>query len=114
MWIFTTFGFFSAVQKPGDDLLTIRARSAADLDRLRERYLPTLDATVTGAGTDYPHRARCRRDALVRALGEITRDLTYSNFKSAVGAEMGYERAGTYGKVWSALLRIEDEADSNE
>ena len=40
MWLFTTFGFFSAVQKPGDDFLTIRGRSAKDLDRLREKYLP--------------------------------------------------------------------------
>jgi hypothetical protein len=38
MWIFTTFGFFSVVQKePGDEFLTVRARDPKDLDRLRER-----------------------------------------------------------------------------
>ena len=35
MWLFTTVGFFSVVQKPGTDKLTVRARVAPDLDRLR-------------------------------------------------------------------------------
>jgi hypothetical protein len=38
MWLVTTFGFFSIVSKPGDAaraVLTVRARSAADLERLR-------------------------------------------------------------------------------
>jgi len=53
MWLFTNFGFFSVVQKPGDSLLTIRARAAFDLDRLRDEYLPTL--SPTGGRVD-----RCR------------------------------------------------------
>ena len=47
MWLFTRFGFFSIVRKPGDDNLTVRARVAADLDALREQYLPELSATTT-------------------------------------------------------------------
>jgi hypothetical protein len=47
MWLFTTFGFFSVVQKSHSDGLTVRARDAADLDRLRAEYLPELSATVT-------------------------------------------------------------------
>ena len=61
MWLFTTFGFFSIVQKPGQRHLCIRARSAADLDRLRARYLPALGPIETGTGTDYPHRAHVPR-----------------------------------------------------
>ena len=52
MWLFTTIGFFSVVQKPRQSGLTIRARVAADLGQLRERYLPSLSATIVGAGTD--------------------------------------------------------------
>lgn len=47
MWLVTIIGFFSIVQKPGQAGLTIRARVAADLDRLREQYLPTLSSIWT-------------------------------------------------------------------
>ncbi len=36
MWLFTKFGFFSVVQKPGEARLTVRARVAADLERLTD------------------------------------------------------------------------------
>ena len=38
----TPDGFYSIVQKGGETDLSIRARAGADLDRLREPYLPTL------------------------------------------------------------------------
>lgn len=44
MWLFTTFGFFSIIEKEKGDVLTVRARVRADLDRLRECYLPSLSA----------------------------------------------------------------------
>jgi hypothetical protein len=40
MWIFTTIGFFSIVQKPRTDFLTVRARVASDLDDLRKKFMP--------------------------------------------------------------------------
>ena len=58
MWLFTTFGFFSIVQKQSSDgFLTVRARAADDLDRLRNR-VPQLSPTIVGGGTDYPYRAK--------------------------------------------------------
>lgn len=36
MWLMTTFGYFSVVQKLGTTGLTIRARVPAELARLRE------------------------------------------------------------------------------
>ena len=42
-------------------------------------------------------------------MGAIVRDVTYSNFKSAVSKEMGHERSHTYHKVWNDLLAIERE-----
>ena len=35
MWLMTNFGFFSFVQKPGDELLTLRSRVKMDLETLR-------------------------------------------------------------------------------
>ncbi|MBI4704877.1 MAG: hypothetical protein HY744_27550 [Deltaproteobacteria bacterium] len=54
MWLFTSFGFFSVVQKPGEEGLTVRARVRSDLERPREQYLPGL------------REIRARRGALVR------------------------------------------------
>ena len=60
--------FLSVVQKPGEAQLTVRARVAADLDPLRERYVPSLSATVANDGTDYPFRARVSRKAFSEAM----------------------------------------------
>ncbi|MCA9617293.1 MAG: hypothetical protein KC586_31240 [Myxococcales bacterium] len=101
----TTFGFYSVVQKDGDEHLTVRARCEADLDALRAR-VPTLGATDRKSGTDYPVRARISRADFALAMSDLARALDYSNFKSAVARRHGHERAHTYGKVWSALLDI--------
>jgi 8-oxo-dGTP pyrophosphatase MutT (NUDIX family) len=108
MWIVTTEGFFSIVQKPGEEQLSVRARSAADLDSLRAR-MPALGPTVVGAGTDYPVRARASREAMAQGLADLVRDVDYSNFKSAVAVRVGKRRAEIYGSVWSDLLAIASE-----
>lgn len=109
MWLFTSIGFYSAVQKPGDDFLTVRARVGKDLDNLRQRYMPDLGATVAGGGTDYPFRATISHAAFAAGLAELAKDIDYTNFKSEVGRQMGYERAHVYGDVWHSLLKLEDE-----
>lgn len=110
MWILTTIGFFSIVQKPRQSGLTIRSRVAADLDRLRATYLPTLSATVTGAGTDYPHRATVGREEFALALAQMARDITYANFKGEVARRQGHGRERTYSKVWGVLQELESES----
>jgi hypothetical protein len=107
MWLFTPLGFFSAVQKPGTDHVTVRTRVRADLDRFREHHLPSLSPTIEGAGTDYPYRATCSHDAWAEALAAMGRGLDYSNFKSTVAQRQGPERARVYGRVWQQLLDLE-------
>jgi len=48
MWLITNFGFFSVVQKPGDDMLTVRSRVKADLEELQNRYIPNLSGGIQG------------------------------------------------------------------
>jgi hypothetical protein len=74
MWIMTTIGFFSIVQKQGDEEFTVRARCAADLDRLRER-VPALGPSDAKAGTDYPFRARIGKAELADAMSELVRNI---------------------------------------
>ncbi len=104
MWIFTTFGFFSAVQKkPEDTFLTVRARVSEDLDRLRQTYMPGLSETIENAGTDYPFRATIGHDDFALGLARIARDIHYGNFKNAVALEQGSARAYLYERVWDDL-----------
>lgn len=105
MWLFTTIGFFSIVQKPGETGVQVRARAADDLDRLRERYLPTLSATIPTPAGDYPFRALIRHDDLADGLGALVRDITYDNFKATVQAVQGPVRHDIYAQVWGVMAR---------
>ncbi len=109
MWIMTTIGFFSIVQKPEDkrdDMLTIRSRVKSDLIALRDQYLPSLDPIVAHGGTDYQYRARAHRTDVSAALQKLTQDIDYDNFKDAVASRQNYSRANLYGKVWSTLYNL--------
>lgn len=111
MWLITNFGFFSVVEKPGDrkdGQLTVRARVRADLETLRDRYLPELGAIQADAGTDYKYRARVSRNALAHATARIVADIDYGNFKGSVQQHQGTERYHVYGQVWSALNTLQD------
>jgi len=106
MWLLTPDGFYSIVQKHGESDLCLRARVAADLDRLRERYLPSLTPTTETPGGDYRFRAWASHEAVAEALGTIARELDYDNFKNEV-ARHDHERAHAYHDVWEVLGRLQ-------
>ena len=103
MWLFTTFGFFSVVQKVGTEHLTVRARVRVDLDRLRDRYLPGLTATEVTPDNDYAYRATVPHADLAEAMGRIVADITFDNFKAEVENVQGHPREVVYARVWSVL-----------
>ena len=109
MWLFTTVGFFSVVQKPNQDGLTVRARVKDDLDRLRLKYMPQLSATVTGDGTDYQFRATISHDDFAFGLAKLAHDITYDNFKNEIARKQGVKREAAYHKVWETLHALEGE-----
>jgi len=106
MWLFTALGFFSVVQKPGDPFLTVRARVAVDLDKLREVYMPELAPTCTKAGTDYPFRATINHENFARGLARLGREIHYGNFKSEVAKKQGQRRSAVYHSL-ATLLQLE-------
>ena len=112
MWLMTTLGFFSIVRKDGDTDLTVRARARSDLESLRDEYLTTLGPITVGGGSDYPYRARVDAGDFAGALGRMVEDIDYANFKIAVGARQGPERAHVYGEIWDALRRLTPKAGS--
>jgi len=99
----TNFGFFSIVQKPGDELLTVRARVKGDLEALRARYLPEIGEITETHKSDYKYRGRVTKEAFGAALQKIALDIDYTNFKNSVSKTQGYKRASLYGDVWETL-----------
>lgn len=109
MWIMTTRGFFSAVEKPGDrerGTVTVRARSIEHLENLIE-LLPEGTRIITNEGGDYPARVRVSTAAWTHCMARLALEIDYPNFKDAVKARQGRKVADAYMSCWSALLRLE-------
>lgn len=107
MWLLIPEGFFSIVQKKGEDELCVRARVASDLDRLRKTHMPTLSESLETTGGDYRFRAWIGRPDFAAGLSSIGLALDYSNFKSEVG-RTDHERAMVYGRVWGVLGELQE------
>lgn len=110
MWIITPIGFFSVVQKTGDNqngTLTVRARVRGDLVALKQHYLPGLGAIQESKDTDYRFRAQAPRAEVSAAMARLVEDLDYSNFKAKVTQRQGYKRASLYHDVWDVLYKLQ-------
>jgi hypothetical protein len=111
MWLITNFGFFSVVEKSeqkGTGTLTVRARVLADLQQLKDRYLPGMGSIQTGGGTDYRYRAVVSRDDVAEAFRRAIADIDYANFKNSVAASQGTARSSVYHDVWDALWKLQE------
>ena len=110
MWLITTTGFYSIVQKPWDKedgTLTVRARAREDLEALRARGLPELGEVKEDADADYRFRAQATKAAVARAFHDQISAIDYDNFKTAVGKRQGARRAAIYHDTWDALHQIQ-------
>jgi hypothetical protein len=112
IWVLTTIGFFSIVQKPWDQpqgTLTIRARVRDDLEGLRA-YIPDMSDIIESEDSDYRYRSVAKRETVMAALATLVADIQYDNFKAAVAAapRQGYRRAAVYGDVWHVLYRLQN------
>lgn len=110
MWLITTTGFYSVVEKPWDrqaGTLTVRARALKDLEALRSSFLPELGKIKEDATADYRFRAQAPREAVARAFQAQIAAIDYDNFKAAVSRRQGSARAHVYHDVWHALYQIQ-------
>jgi hypothetical protein len=106
VWVFTTDGFYSAVEySPDPSYLLVRCRTEDDMRRLADR-LGESDIQRTPAA-DYGWRLVVSRPAWVRYLAQSIDQMDYPNFKEAVHHRLGAERAAVYLDVWANLLRLQ-------
>ena len=122
MWLFTKYGFFSAVcarlgdgrhgQPVDPDRIIVRARVREHLEGLKKRFPDLLGRCdiLEFAGTDYAFRIVIEKRVWSQVLSGLADETDYDNFKSEVVRHQGragaaYEHA-LHG-VWSVMYRLQ-------
>lgn len=122
MWVFTKYGFFSAVcarkgngqyEQPVDpDRIMVRARLHSHLDALLKRFPERLDGIgiQTFPGTDYAFRIFVAKPAWSDVLAALAAETDYDNFKASVALHQGkdgkaYEKS--LHDVWEVMYGLQ-------
>lgn len=115
MWVFTKYGFYSAVcarqgeGEPGQpidpDRTMIRARAREHLEALQARFPEELGAYGVRefARSDYPCRLFVPKDVWARVLAALASEIDYGNFKSQVDDSLGADYARALHRTWSVM-----------
>ena len=122
MWVFTKYGFFSAVcarqgegghrQSIDPDRIMVRARVRSHLEAIKERFSDLLASCDIKefVGTDYAYRLFMDKPVWSQVLVGLNEDLDYDNFKSEVGRFQGREGAAyehSLHEVWAVMYRLQ-------
>jgi len=122
MWIFTKYGFFSAVcARQGDgsrgqpvdpNRIMVRARLRPHLEALKERFPEMLgDCEIKEfVGTDYAFRIFVDKPIWTQVVTGLTDELDYDNFKFEVAQFQGKDGAEyehSLHDVWSVMYRLQ-------
>jgi hypothetical protein len=122
MWLFTKYGFFSAVcARQGDgrrsqpvdpDRLMVRARVRRHLEDLKSRFPELLAGCEIKEfpGSDYAYRIFVDKVKWSQVLVGLNDELDYANFKSEVAEFQGREGAAyehALHEVWSVMHQLQ-------
>ncbi len=122
MWLFTRYGFFSAVcarrgdggqEQPVDtERIMIRARDRRHLQALVDRFAEQLgDAEILeNTGTDYRFRVFASKSVWMDVVSQLAGETDYDNFKSAVSRHLGTDGADyihALHSVWSTMYNLQ-------
>lgn len=111
MWIVTDRGFFSVVDKgEPEGFLCVRARVRKDLESLceLESMKPYSLSIKESRLSDYRFRIFVDREDWAKAAADLAGQIDYDNFKNAVAARQGSERANLYHEVWDKLYGLQE------
>ncbi len=122
MWLFTKYGFYSAVcarrghgelgQPVDPDHIMIRARDRRHLESLKQRFPALLDGCDIRefVGSDYAFRFFVGKSAWVEVLAKLAEETDYDNFKDAVARHQGHtgaEYRDALHAVWSVMFALQ-------
>ncbi len=120
MWLFTKYGFFSAVCARKDDgqkgrrvdptRIMVRARVRKHLEDLQKRFPELIGncEVLEFSGSDYAYRIFADKPVWTKVLVGLSEEIDYDNFKSEVERFHGrdaYERS--LHDVWSVMYRLQ-------
>ncbi len=111
MWIVTDRGSFSVVDKgEPEGCLCVRTRVREDIENLcqLESLTSYADAIEESRFSDYRFRIHVKREDWVKAAADLADQIDYDNFKNAVKARQGTERASFYNQVWNDLYGMQE------
>lgn len=115
MWIFTTFGFFSAVEHRDDHKrLLVRGRVREDIEALSSALHETSEFVQDTPDADYPYRIDVGKFEFAQLMAQSITSIDYDNFKNEVAQSQGYSRAKLYGNVWGQMHDAERKLDKYE
>lgn len=123
MWLFTRYGFYSAVcarqgdggfgQPVDETRIMVRARRREHLEALLDRFADLLGEAVIhkSDSSDYRFRIFLDKTVWAQVVERLAMDIDYDNFKSEVARHIGtvgapYEHA--LHEVWSVMYRLQD------
>lgn len=122
MWVFTKYGFFSAVcarmgngthgQPLDPDRIMIRARVREHLEALADRFPDLIGAgkILDSTGTDYAYRIFLPKAVWAQVLAALAEEIDYDNFKSKV-AQHQEDDGGAYEhslhEVWTVMRTLQ-------
>jgi hypothetical protein len=112
MWLFTTDGFYSAVEDRDDpSMMVVRARVKQDAFTLQDR-LQDQRCYVEVKHTpdrDYAYRLFVPRLSWATYLQNAVERIDYNNFKDAVHQQQDRDRDIAYGDVWATMWQFQHE-----
>ena len=122
MWIFTKYGFYSAVcarqgkgthdQQVDPNRIMVRARLKSHLEGLMQRFPQLLSECniKVFAGTDYAYRLFLPKSVWTQVLAGLAEEIDYDNFKSEVAHHQGKAGAAyehSLHDVWSVMYGLQ-------
>lgn len=123
MWIFTKYGFFSAVcaKKNGgmsreidNDSIMVRARSKEHIENLQNRFAIIKNCEISEfPSADYRFRIFVSKKLWSKILEEISQETNYSNFKNEVSNYVSknngdYAYVDCLHDVWSIMYEFQN------
>lgn len=122
MWLFTKYGFYSAVcarkgdgshTQPADpERIMVRARVRDHLEALKERFSDVLANCEIKEfpGADYAFRIFIPKSSWSRLLVDLAEEIDYDNFKNEVAhhqGSQGKEYESSLHKVWETMNQLQ-------
>lgn len=110
MWIFTKYGFFSAVRKLNSRRIVVRARVKSHLERLRERFREELKSSpvILTPVADYPYRIEVSATVWRKCFNVIAAEIDYDNFKDEVSSTSSPDYKDALYAVWATMRRVRE------